>query len=99
MPAAARNPSNLGSNPQSDRRTAPRGKGVTNGNMPGLYQRPETSRFNDQGCSGDVAIGDIVVDTFEALSGLIDGLVSLAMAFNIALVRPKPVIDVNALRG
>jgi phage terminase large subunit-like protein len=31
--------------------------------------------------------------------GRIDGLVALAMAFNVALVKPEPVIDVNALIG
>lgn len=30
----------------------------------------ELQRLNDQGRSSDLAIGDIVVDTFEALSGL-----------------------------
>jgi phage terminase large subunit-like protein len=31
--------------------------------------------------------------------GRIDGLVALAMAFNIALIKSEPVIDVNALIG
>jgi phage terminase large subunit-like protein len=31
--------------------------------------------------------------------GQIDGLVALAMAFNIALVKSEPTIDINALIG